>query len=377
MSADQAPARRAGTGLAGPLPSIDRSIPRRRARDLLGDGIDGLVVTSGPSIRWLTGFTGSAGTVVLTGDDLVLVTDGRYREQAEAQVDGAYVRVVVTRELREPLRDVLGDAAVVALEADDVSWELQQHLADEWLPEVGLIALSPSLRTLRSTKQPAELARIRRAAAITDHALATVLAEGLVGRTEAALAWELEGRMREAGADRAGYDLIVASGPNGARPHHGAGPRRVESGELVVIDLGAEVDGYRSDMTRTYVTGAPTGRQQQLLDAVTRAQAAGVATACVGVTGAEVDRACRAVLATEGLADAFVHGVGHGVGLEIHEPPLLGSRSDAVLELDAVVTVEPGVYLTGEGGVRIEDTVVITQDGAERLTLAPKEMAPG
>ena len=358
---------------AAELPAIDRSIHRRRARQQLGDGIDGLVVTSGPSVRWLTGFTGSAGTVVLTSSELVLVTDGRYREQAEAEVDGDAVNVVVTRELREPLSDVLGAAGTVALEADDVSWELQQRVADEWLPHATLVALAPSLRTLRSAKQPAEVARISRAADITDQALADVLAARLVGRTEAQVAWEIEGRMRDAGADRAGYDLIVASGPNGARPHHGAGPRRIEAGELVVIDVGAEVDGYRSDMTRTYVTGSPTARQDQLLGVVTRAQRAGVAAVRDGAVGAEIDQACRGILAADGLADAFVHGVGHGVGLEIHEPPMLGSRSDVVLEADWVVTVEPGVYLPAEGGVRVEDTVLVTEDGPRRLTRAPKE----
>ena len=358
---------------SAPLSAIDRAVHRRRARERLAGGVDGLVVTSGPSIRWLTGFTGSAGTVLLTQAELVLVTDGRYREQAEAEVDAEAVRIVVTRELREPLNDVLAGAGTVALEADDVSWELQRQLADDWLPHAEFVALLPSLRTLRSAKQPAEVERIGRAADITDQALADVLARGLVGRTEAQVAWEIEGRMRDAGADRAGYDLIVASGPNGARPHHGAGPRRIEAGELVVIDVGAEVDGYRSDMTRTYVTGSPTARQRQLLDVVTRAQEAGVAAVAVGAIGAEIDQACRGVLAGEGLADAFVHGVGHGVGLEIHEPPMLGSRSDVVLAADWVVTVEPGVYLPAEGGVRVEDTVLVTEDGPRRLTRAPKE----
>jgi len=369
----ESPAHAAAAGLA----EIDRSIHRQRARDLLGDRVDGLMVTSGPNLRWLTGFTGSAGTALLTPDELVLVTDERYRDQAEDQVDGAAVRVVVTRELREPVREVFEGAAIVALEADDVSWELHERVADEWLPQVGLVPLAPSLRTLRSTKQPAEVVRIRRAAEITDAALAEVLTGGLVGRTEAWLAWEIEGRMRDAGANRAGYDLIVASGANGARPHHGADQKVIEPDELVVIDVGAEVDGYRSDMTRTYVTGSPTARQEQLLDTVTRAQEAGVAAARVGAVGSEVDRACRDVLAGDGLAEAFVHGVGHGVGLEIHEPPMLGSQSAAVLEADWVVTVEPGVYFAEEGGVRVEDTVVITEDGAQRLTRAPKDPVLG
>lgn len=362
-----------GTGAPTELPLIDRSIHRQRARTMLGDRVDALVVTGGPSIRWLTGFTGSAGTVVLTGEDLVLVTDGRYVEQAQGEVDVDAVAVVVARELQEPMREALGSAATVALEGDDVSWEFQRTLSDQWLPGVEVIPLEPSLRTLRSEKQSGEIERIRRAAAITDQALTEVLVGGLVGRSEADLAWEIEGRMRAGGADRAGYDLIVASGPNGARPHHQVGPRRVQVGDLVVIDIGAEVDGYRSDMTRTYVVGSPTDRQQLLLDTVTRAQDAGVALARAGSVGSDVDQACRAVLAGEGLADAFVHGVGHGVGLEIHEPPMLGRQSGAVLESDWVVTVEPGVYFPGEGGVRVEDTVLVTAGEAERLTRSPKD----
>jgi Xaa-Pro aminopeptidase len=344
---------------------------------MLGDGVDALVVSSGPSIRWLTGFTGSAGTVVLTRDDLVLVTDGRYAEQAQGEIDVDAVAVVAARELQEPMREALGVAATVALEGDDVSWQFQRTLSEQWLPGVELVPVDPSLRTLRSAKQAGEIERIRRAAAITDQALAEVLAQGLVGRREADVAWEVEGRMRAAGAERAGYDLIVASGPNGARPHHQAGPRQIGTGDLIVIDIGAEVDGYRSDMTRSYVTGPPTERQQLLLDTVTRAQDAGVALARAGSVGSEIDQACRSVLASEGLADAFVHGVGHGVGLEIHEPPMLGRQSGAVLESDWVVTVEPGVYFPGEGGVRVEDTVLVTSGEAERLTRASKEPVLG
>ncbi len=344
---------------------------------MIGDGTDAVVVTSGPSIRWLTGFTGSAGTAVLTADDLLLVTDGRYAEQARDEVDLDAVTVVVTRELQDPVREALGSAATVGLEAHDVSWQFQRTLSEQWLPGVDLIPIEPSLRTLRSAKQDGEVERIRRAAAITDGALAEVLAAGLTGRTEAELAWNIEGHMRAGGADRAGYDLIVASGPNGARPHHQAGSRRVRVGDLVVIDIGAEVDGYRSDMSRTYVTGTPTDRQQSLLDAVTRAQEAGVDLARAGTVGSDVDQACREVLAADGLAEAFVHGVGHGVGLEIHEPPMLGRQSGAVLEAGWVITVEPGVYFPGEGGVRVEDTVLITSGDAERLTRAAKEPVVG
>ncbi len=355
-----------------PLAPIDRSVHVRRARAALEHVAAGLIVTHRANVRWLTGFTGSAGAVLLTPDELVLVTDGRYGDQAREQVDGASVRVVVTREISGSVADLFADVDRVALEGD-VTWALQRTIDTEWLPSAELVPTEQLLGGLRSTKQESEIERIRLAANTTDRALAALLADGLTGRTEAALAWDIEGRMRELGADRAGYELIVASGPNGAHPHHEVGARTVLEGDLVVVDVGAEVDGYRSDMTRTFVIGKPSPRQRQLLEAVRGAQERGLAAVRPGVPGSEVDAQCRTVLADAGLAENFVHGAGHGVGLEIHEPPILGRKCTAELVESSVITIEPGVYFPGEGGVRIEDTVLVTAAGAEHLTNAPKE----
>ncbi|MFP5487266.1 MAG: M24 family metallopeptidase, partial [Acidimicrobiia bacterium] len=206
-------------------------------------------------------------------------------------------------------------------------------------------------------------------------ALASVLPELETGPTELAFAAALEAEMRAGGADDISFDTIVASGPNGSRPHHQPGPRRIEPGDLVVVDFGALVDGYHSDMTRTIPVGgvgALDDTQRRMLEVVTAAQAAGVAAVAAGAPVAGVDAACRAVIDDAGWGEAFVHGTGHGVGLDIHEAPGVNGTSTASLAAGQVVTVEPGVYLPGHGGVRVEDTVVVTSDGCHPLTCAPK-----
>jgi Xaa-Pro aminopeptidase len=193
------------------------------------------------------------------------------------------------------------------------------------------------------------------------------------GATELDVAAELDHRMRRLGASGSAFETIVAAGPNGALPHARPTGRPVAEGDLVVIDVGATVDGYRSDMTRTYVVGEPTPDQRRHLDVVAEAQAAGVAAVAPGVAAADVDAACRDVIDAAGWGAAFVHGTGHGVGLDIHEGPRVAATSAATLDVGHVVTVEPGVYLPGTGGVRVEDTVVVTAGGRRPLTLAPKD----
>jgi Xaa-Pro aminopeptidase len=214
------------------------------------------------------------------------------------------------------------------------------------------------------------------AAAVADVALAEVRARLLDGPTEAEFGLELDTAMRRLGATRPSFETIVASGPNGAMPHARPGPRRIVEGDLVVLDFGAVVDGYCSDMTRTVVVGEPTPTQARMLQVVTAAQAAGVAAVRAGVAATEVDAACREVIADAGWADAFTHGTGHGVGLDIHEAPRVGATSTATLSAGQVVTVEPGVYLPEHGGVRVEDSLVVTPDGSRPLTLTPKRTSP-
>ena len=228
---------------------------------------------------------------------------------------------------------------------------------------------------LRLVKDDGEVARIEAACAIADDALAAMV--GLLddGPTEAGFALALDGEMRRLGADDVSFETIVASGPNGSRPHHSPSDRVVARGDLVVIDFGALVDGYHSDMTRTVAVGGPDAlddTQRRMVEVVRASQAAGVAAVRSGADARAVDAACREVIAEAGWGDAFVHGTGHGVGLDIHEEPRVSATGDATLAPGHVVTVEPGVYLPGHGGVRIEDTVVVTESGCRTLTRAPK-----
>jgi len=339
--------------------------------------VDAFIVTNLVNVRWLTGFTGSAGMAILTPDELVLITDGRYDGQAHRELEnaGSDARVIITsHEQRERTVEVIGDVSRIGLEAAHISWERQRIFRDSWFPDARLAATTGIVDQLRRRKDTAELARIERAAAITDAALAQVLPLLGTGTTERAFAFSLEAEMRKLGAQGPAFDTIVASGPNGALPHHRPGARVVSKGDLVVIDCGAMVDGYRSDMTRTVAVGDPTHTQQRMFDVVIEAQQAGFETVTADRPSVDVDTACRSVIDAAGWADAFSHGTGHGVGLDIHELPRIGKGVDDVLVEGDVITVEPGVYLPEHGGVRIEDTVSVGAHGARRITLSPKDL---
>jgi Xaa-Pro aminopeptidase len=263
----------------------------------------------------------------------------------------------------------------LGLEAEQVSWAAQQRYAADWFAGTELVATSGLVETLRVVKDVGEVARIEAACAIADDALATVAPLLEDGPTETAFALALDTEMRRRGADDISFETIVASGPNGSRPHHSPGPRQVERGDLVVIDFGALVDGYHSDMTRTIAVGGPEAlddTQRRMVDVVRASQAAGVAAVRAGAPTKDVDAACREIITAAGWGEQFVHGTGHGVGLDIHEEPRVSAVVDAMLAPGHVVTVEPGVYLPGHGGVRIEDTVVVTESGCRALTRAPK-----
>jgi len=256
-----------------------------------------------------------------------------------------------------------------------VSWAQQRRFDAEWFEAAELVASTGLVEDLRELKDAGEVARIEAACAIADEALAAVRHRLGEGATEAEVALELEWEMRRRGADGPSFETIVASGPNGAQPHHRAGERRIGEGDLVVIDFGALVDGYHSDMTRTLAVGALDGTQQRMFDVVRESQAAGVAAVRAGVEAEAVHEVCRSVIREAGWDEAFLHGTGHGVGLDIHEPPRISTTATGSLADGHVVTVEPGVYLSAHGGVRIEDTVVVTAEGCRPLTLAPKEPA--
>ncbi|MCY3850236.1 MAG: Xaa-Pro peptidase family protein [Acidimicrobiaceae bacterium] len=360
-----------------PLSAHGRSERVRAAVE--AEGADAMVVTDPTNIRWCTGFTGSAGVLLISEDRQVLTTDSRYRDQAPAQLEasGCEAEVLIGSDWVAAVAAILKDPngvdnpTRVALEADRIVWADQRRLADALTAD--LVETAGLIAELRSVKDEAELARIETAARIVDAVLKESQDRFVAGVSERELAHRLDDGMRAAGADGPAYDTIVASGPNAALPHARAGSRRLANGDLVVVDAGALVEGYRSDMTRTFVVGSPDDRAVEIHDIVTRAQAEGVAAVRAGVEAGEIDRACREFIAREGYGDAFVHGTGHGVGLDIHEFPAVRRGNTAILSPGQAITVEPGIYLSGYGGVRVEDTVVVTEDGCRPLTKFPKE----
>ncbi len=367
------------TSTTDSLPTMDiRGRTGRLREQFEHAGVDALLVTFLPNVRYLAGFSGSAAMLLVTGDAVVFTSDGRYRTQATEQlvaagVDAAIEIGATVAEQRSALARALDPGVRVGLEAHAVTWSQQRALAETFeghdlVPTEGLV------ERLRRVKEPGEVARIRAACAIADDALASMLPRLFDELPERDFALELEIEMRTRGASGNSFDPIVASGPNGALPHARPSSRQIGRGELVVIDFGCVVDGYCSDMTRTVSAGDPGADARQLWDVVRESQSAGRDAVRAGAECAAVDRACRDVIAAAGWADAFVHGTGHGVGLEIHEAPRVAASARDTLEPGSVVTVEPGVYLPGVGGVRIEDTVVVTPDGSYPLTAFPKEL---
>jgi Xaa-Pro aminopeptidase len=354
-------------------------IPRLR-ESLAEAGCDALLVTRMVNVRYLTGFTGSAAMVLIRRDDVLFVTDGRYRDQSAAELAAAGTEAEIFVGLtggaqKDHLEEAAEGIARLGLEADAVTWGQQRRFASDWFPRAELVATEGLVEKLRLVKDEGEIDRMAAAAAIADSALAEVRPRLLEAPTEREVALELDFAMRRLGASGSSFDTIVGSGPNGAKPHARPGDRRIEPGELVVIDFGAMVDGYCSDMTRTVCVGEPTsGTARRMVDVVAESQRAGVAAVRAGAGAAEVDGVCRSIIAEAGWEDAFLHGTGHGVGLEIHEEPRVASTSSDTLAAGWVVTVEPGVYLAEHGGVRIEDTVVVTDGGCRVLTNAPKEL---
>jgi Xaa-Pro aminopeptidase len=361
------------------LPPMDVASRVERLRARLADaGADALLVTRLPNVRYLTGFTGSAAMLLVAPDELVFVTDGRYAEQAADQLAAAGVDArIEVRVTQSAQRDAMSAAAKhyprLGLEAHGVTWAQQRAFDQEWFPGAELVPTEHLVEDLRRVKEPAEVARIGAACAIGDESLAAVLPSLADKPTEREFALRLEFEMRARGATSTSFDPIVASGPNGAKPHARPSQRSIEPGEPVVLDFGCVVDGYCSDMTRTVSAGDPGADAWRVYEVVREAQQAGRAAVRDGADCAAVDRACRAVIEEAGWGDAFVHGTGHGVGLEIHEAPRVAATARDTLARGYVVTVEPGVYLPGVGGVRIEDTVVVTDDGADVLTTFPKD----
>jgi Xaa-Pro aminopeptidase len=326
-----------------------------------------LLVTNGVNVRYLVGFSSSNAALFVEPDRVRLFSDFRYAEAARA-VEGVEF-VETKRSLVAAVAELLDGA--VGFEADAVSyssWEVLRAGGLELVPRRGLV------EALRAVKDESELEKIRRAGEITSEAYARFADERFVGRTERELAWRLDELFRELGAEGSAFETIVASGPNAARPHARPTDRRMESGETVVIDAGAMVDGYNADCTRTFATGPLPDELTDAYQATLEGQLAGLEAVRAGVTGVDADAAARDVIEAAGLGALFGHGLGHGVGLEVHEAPRLSRESNDTLTAGNVATVEPGIYLEGLGGIRIEDLVVVTEGEPEVLTSFDKNL---
>lgn len=358
------------------------SFASRRRR--VGDAVDAagataMLVTDPRNIAYLTGFRGSGGAVLVETDgEAVLCTDSRYELQVVDQapdvghvISREYVAGVLGRR-RGPVDGPLAvEADVLTLAAAE---SLRQSLAGLGAAGAPLIETTGIVEEVRRTKDSAEIALIERACGVLDRAWTHMLSEGLirVGRTERDVAADLEHAMRRAGSDGVAFETIVATGSNGAHPHHVPGDRVLESGDLVVVDFGATVSGYASDCTRTVALGRAPDRLVEAYDVVLQAQVAGVAAVRAGLGCAELDAVSRGLIESAGFGDYFGHSLGHGVGLDVHEAPAVSSRSTSTLSVGDVITIEPGIYLPGLGGIRIEDTVAVTDGGGRSLTTSSK-----
>lgn len=355
---------------------MDHAARRGRLRARLDDaGCTYLLVTAPMDVRYLSGFSGSNGALLI-GPDVagdLLVTDARYRERV-ATLDIAAV------ELERRLDAVVAGlgGAPVGVDAEHVTLAAAQRL-EAARDGAALVRTTGLVGALRATKDPDEIARLTRACAITADVLTELSVRGLEpGASERDLGRDVEHAFLERGADGVAFPTIVASGPNGASPHHGVSDRVLASGDLVTIDCGAEVDGYRADMTRTLpvgVAGAVDAELAEVHAVVEAANAAGRAAAVIDGDVAAVDRAARQVVEAAGYGDAFVHPTGHGIGLDVHEAPLVTLRSTASLRVGTAFTVEPGIYLPGLGGVRIEDSLVVGPDTVDVLTVMGRRLA--
>jgi len=344
---------------------------------LAGENLDGFIIASPENRRYLSGFTGTAGVLLVTADKAFLVTDFRYLEQAGEETEESGFEVV------EYKNKIWDRVALLLTELKEERWGFEsEYLVEKdyrFLAEkMGANHLVPSegfLARLRVIKSPAETAMIEKAVAITDSAWERLLPEIKAGRREGELAALMEFFQREAGASGASFATIVASGPRSALPHGVAGPRVLQEGDLVVVDVGAVYNGYCSDFTRTVaVGGRPGTEQEKIYQTVLAAQEAALSGLKPGMTAREADALARDIIEEAGYGKNFGHGLGHSLGLNVHEAPRLSPAWESVLEPGMVFTVEPGIYLPGWGGIRIEDVVVITREGSRVLTRSPKQL---
>jgi Xaa-Pro aminopeptidase len=338
---------------------------------------EAVLVSRPEDVSYLSGFTGEDSYLLMGKDWAVLITDGRFTEQAANECAGLDVFTrssPVPKVVAERMKDAKARRLVV--QGDHMTLRGSDMLAGQ-VGKGRVAHASDVVIGLRATKDDSELASIRKAIKAAETAFRQLMAGGagaFVGKTERQIAAELEHRMRDAGASGPSFDTIVAAGPHGSLPHYRAGARKIRSGEAVLIDWGAKVEGYCSDLTRVVFMNTIPPKLGEIYDLVLQAQKAGIAAVKAGVSGARPDEAARKVIADGGYGKQFMHSLGHGIGLVVHELPVLAGRAKGRLRSGQVVTVEPGIYLPGEGGVRIEDDVLVTAQGAKRLTSLPREI---
>ena len=333
--------------------------------------LDHLFISDLTNVRYLSGFTGTNGACLVGGDERIFFTDFRYTERAEQEVGEEWERPDAERELVPQIAARM--KGKVGFEDAKLSVRQLARLEAAIPDGVDLVPAGDLVERLRAVKEPEEIERIAAASELADGVFGWTIERGLVGRTERDVARACEARIRELGAEPS-FPPIIAAGPNGALPHAEPGEREIGSGELVVFDMGAQLDGYCSDGTRTFATGDPGEEAQEVYDLVLAAQLASLQAIRPGAAGREVDAVAREIISEAGHGDHFGHGLGHGVGLEVHEAPRLATTSDDEVREGNVVTVEPGIYLPGRFGVRIEDFVVVEADGYRNLSGTAKEL---
>jgi len=352
---------------------VNHRLEALRAK-LSEQSLPALLVMKDPNRIYLSGFTGSSGILVVTAEAAVLITDGRYTEQATQQAAGFRV-VIHTESMVASVKQTLAELGVSRVGFEKDHWTVSQY--ETWskaLAPVELLGVEGLTESLRRVKDGEEIRRMRQAQAITDQAFRHILGFIQPGMKETDVALELEYTMKKLGAEDLAFETIAASGPRSALPHGRASDRVLENGDLLTLDFGCMYQGYCSDMTRTVMIGEPNDKQREIYDIVLQAQLAGVAAVGPGVSGRDVDRACREVITAHGYGEAFSHSTGHGVGLLIHEGPAASVRSEDILQPGMMVTIEPGIYIAGFGGVRIEDLVLVTESGHDVLGNSPKDL---
>lgn len=340
---------------------------------LAEQNLDAILIAQPENRRYLSGFTGSAGVLLISADQAIIATDFRYYEQVAKQAP-EFQLAKIEDKFTSLLPELVEQVGAKRVGFESAYLTFAQHR--EWAEAAEGFELLPTkemVEDLRAVKDESELDVSKRAVALSDEAVAHIRGFIEPGMTERDVAWELESYMRTHGAEKAAFDLIVAAGPNGAMPHATVSDRTIRAGEPIVMDLGAVVDGYHSDLTRTICLGQPDDKFREIYSLVLKAQLAAEEMIKAGMTGKEADAIARQPIEEAGYGEQFGHGLGHGVGLVIHEKPKLGKLSEDALKPGMVFTVEPGIYIPGWGGVRIEDIVVLREDGVEVLTQSSKE----